>query len=144
MRPAHALITLACAAPLIALTPASGAQAQEISLSLENRRASPIEFRAGPGFQGRLDEPMPRMIEPGETITRRLIASYPHSQGGGFRYGDGAGRECDFGALRLRDPGGPWQMPVLRAHASRSGIVCRAEPEGIDAGGDFGIRFIVE
>lgn len=120
------------------------AQAQEITLSVENRRDAPVEFRAGAGFQGRLDQEMPRIIASGETITRRLTTSFPDSQGGGFRYGDGTGRECDFGMSRLRDRGGPWQMPVLRAQPSRSGIGCRAEPEGIDPGGDFGIRFIVE
>ncbi|MCC5977143.1 MAG: hypothetical protein JJU21_03695 [Salinarimonas sp.] len=133
-----------CAALFVALLPAQGSVAQEIDMSVENRRGAPVEFRAGPGFQGRLDDMMPRMIAPGETITRRLIADYPNSQGGGFRYGDGAGRECDFGVLRLRDPGGPWQMPVLRAQAPTGGIGCRAELEGIDPGGDFGIRFIVE
>jgi len=135
-----ALALALSAAPLAAVP----ALAQEITLSVENRRDAPVEFRAGAGFQGRLDEAMPQIIEPGATITRRLEAAYPGSQGGGFRYRDGTGRECDFGMSRLRDPGGPWQMPVLRARASRAGIGCRAEPAGIDPGGDFGIRFIVE
>ncbi len=130
---------------LVAAGAAPGiAQAQEIGLIIENRRGAPVEFRAGAGFQGRLDREMPRIIEAGETLRRRLTTTFPDSQGGGFRYGDGTGRECDFGMSRLRDRGGPWQMPVLRAQASRAGISCRAEIEGIDPGGDFDIRFIVE
>ncbi len=135
-----ALVLALSAAPLAA----GSAPAQEITLSVENRRDAPLEFRAGAGFQGQLDEAMPQIIEPGATITRRLRAAFPNSQGGGFRYGDGTGRECDFGMSRLRDPGGPWQMPVLRARASRAGIGCRAEPEEFGPRGDFGIRFIVE
>lgn len=136
---------LAAALALLAAMPGVGsAVAGEITLNVENRREAPVEFRAGSGFQGRLDAAMPRTIAAGATVVRRLRTAFPNSQGGGFRYADGAGRECDFGMLRLRDPGGPWQMPVLRAQASHTGIGCRAELGEIGPGGDFGIRFIVE
>jgi hypothetical protein len=143
LNPASRLLAVALASS-VAMLGAGPALAEIITLNVENRYGAPLEFRAGSGFQGRLDAAMPRVIAPGETITRRLRTAFPNSQGGGFRYGDGTGRECDFGMSRLRDPGGPWQMPVLRARASRAGIGCRAEPESIEPGGDFSIRFIVE
>jgi len=143
LSPASCRLAVALVSTAVAVA-AIPAQAQEITLSVENRRGAPVEFRAGAGFQGRLDREMPRVIVSGETVTRRLTTAFPDSQGGDFRYGDGTGRECNFGMLRLRDRGGPWQMPVLRAQASRSGIGCRSEIEGIDPGGDFGTRFIVE
>jgi hypothetical protein len=102
-----------------------------------------LQYRAGSGFQGRLETPPPARIAPGDTTRISVEAGYPKSQGGGFRYGDGAGRECDFGALRLFHPGSGWGHPTTRA-SPRGDIRCRATIIVIDNGGDFTIRFFVE
>ncbi len=122
---------------------AGPALAQTAVFEIVNNTGFALQYRAGSGFQGRLETAPPARIAPGDTARLSLQAGYPTSQGGGFRYGDGAGRECDFGALRLYRPGAGWGHPSMRA-TPRGDIGCRAEIVGFDDGGDFTIRFRAE
>lgn len=122
---------------------AGSALAQTAVFEVVNDTGFMLQYRAGSGFQGRLETPPPARIASGETARLTLQAGYPTSQGGGFRYGDGAGRECDFGSLRLSEPATGWGHPTTRAQA-RGNIRCRAEIISLERGGDFTIRFFVE
>jgi len=122
---------------------AGPALAQTAVFEVVNDTGFMLQYRAGSGFQGRLETPPPARIASGERARLTLQAGYPTSQGGGFRYGDGAGRECDFKALRLSEPGTGWSHPTARAEA-RGNIRCRAEIISLERGGDFTIRFFVE
>lgn len=124
-------------------TGAGPALAQTAVFEVVNDTGLMLQYRAGSGFQGRLETPPPARIAPGDTARLTLQAGYPTSQGGGFRYGDGAGRECDFGALRLPAPATGWGHPTARA-AARGDIRCRAEIIVFESGGDFTIRFFAE
>ena len=120
------------------------ASAQEASILVENRSHAVVVYRAASGFQGSVVQPLPAEIGPGETARGEIRAGFPATQGGGFRYGQGA-VECDFGFLRVRDGfSGPWGYPQTRAEASGRGLSCRAEVREFSTGGDFSIRFIVE
>jgi len=124
-------------------TGAGPALGQTAVFEVVNDTGFMLQYRAGSGFQGRLDTPPPARIAPGDTGRLTLEAGYPTSQGGGFRYGDGAGRECDFGALRLFHPGSGWGHPTTRA-SPRGDIRCRATITSVENGGNFTIRFFVE
>lgn len=129
---------------VVALCAGSGpALGQTAVFEVVNDTRLVLQYRAGSGFQGRLETTPPARIAPGDTARLTLDAGYPTSQGGGFRYGDGAGRECDFGALRLYRAGAGWGHPTIRA-TPRGDIRCRAEIARFDDGGDFTIRFFAE
>lgn len=118
--------------------------AQTATILVENRSAAPIIYRAASGYQGSVPRPLPFEIRPGQIGHGEILAGFPATQGGGFRYGDGSA-ECDFGFLRMRDGfSGPWGYPQTRARAVGIGLSCRAEVIDFSRGGDFSIRVIVE
>lgn len=133
---------LAVAATLLVApfaAPALGAEPVAV-IEIVNARGATVAFRAGSGFQGRFETPLPERVAAGESARAELRAGFPDSQGGGFRYGAPGGAECDFGFLRLRGPSGVWSPPTVRA----GGAHCRAEIVGTEPGGGFAMRFTLE
>ncbi|MCG6121321.1 MAG: hypothetical protein MEP57_01240 [Microvirga sp.] len=128
----------------LAIFGAASASAEPVAtIEVVNAGERPLNFRAGSGFQGRFEAPLPETLAPGESARGVLRAGFPDSQGGGFRYGVPGLGECDFGFLRLRGGESFWLPPTVRAGGS-GGVNCRADVVTTERAGGWTLRFTVE